>query len=187
MFLPFLSSYLNITLFFYFRETQQDVTVILMETNAANGEKKVWIRGSGNSHLTKHETQDKWRETDAVEVRSIDENRGGENEDEEEEERKKSLLFLVLPKWISRLISSGDVVVHCLTASYKYRLSSERTTSQHRPLCGRKQRKWMVMQTTEEKTREEEKQLKGGCKLVSVRRSSLVKKPTQTWRKWNEG
>lgn len=100
---------------------------------------------------------------------------------------KKSLLFLVLPKWISRLISSGDVVVHCLTASYKYRFSSERTTSQHRPLCGHKQRKWMVMQTTEEKTREEEKQLKGGCKLVSVRRSSLVKKPTQTRRKWNEG
>lgn len=89
MFLPFPSSYLNITLFFYFRETQQDVTVILMETNAANGKKKVWIHGSGNSHLTKHETQDKWRETDAVEVRSTDENRGGENEDEEEEERKK--------------------------------------------------------------------------------------------------
>lgn len=40
MFLPFPSSYLNITLFFYFRETQQDVTVILMETNAANEKKK---------------------------------------------------------------------------------------------------------------------------------------------------
>lgn len=46
MFLPFLSSYLNITLFFYFRETQQDVTVILMETNAANGKKSLdpWER-----------------------------------------------------------------------------------------------------------------------------------------------
>lgn len=47
MFLPFPSSYLNITLFFYFRETQQDVTVILMETNAANGKKKFGSTGAG--------------------------------------------------------------------------------------------------------------------------------------------
>lgn len=149
--------------------------------------KKVWIHGSGNSHLTKHETQDKWRETDTVEVRSTDENRGGENEDEEEEERKKAFYFLFCQNEFQGSSAPGDVVVRCQKASYKYRLSCERTTSQHRPLCGHKQRKWMVMQTKEEKTREEEKQLKGGCKLVSVRRSSLVKKPTQTWRKWNEG
>lgn len=149
--------------------------------------KKVWIHGSGNSHLTKHESQDKWRETDAVEMRSIDENRGGENEDEEEEERKKAFYFLFCQNEFQGSSAPGDVCVHCQTASYKYRLSSERTTSQHRPLCGHKQRKWMVMQTTERKHGEEEKPLKGGCKLASMRRSSSVKKPTQTWGKWKEG
>lgn len=100
---------------------------------------------------------------------------------------KKAFYFLFCQNEFQGSSAPGDVVVRCQKASYKYRLSSERTTSQHRPLCGHKQRKWMVMQTKEEKTRAEEKQLKGGCKLVSVRRSSLVKKPTQTWRKWNEG
>lgn len=102
-------------------------------------------------------------------------------------EKKKAFYFLFCQNEFQGSSAPGDVVVRCQKASYKYRLSSERTTSQHRPLCGHKQRKWMVMQTKEEKTRAEEKQLKGGCKLVSVRRSSLVKKPTQTWRKWNEG
>lgn len=100
---------------------------------------------------------------------------------------KKAFYFLFCQNEFQGSSAPGDVVVRCQKASYKYRLSSERTTSQHRPLCGHKQRKWMVMQTKEEKTRAEEKRLKGGCKLVSVRRSSLVKKPTQTWRKWNEG
>lgn len=189
MFLPFPSSYLNITLFFHFRETQQDVTVILMETNAANGKKKSldpWerelsfdktrnsrqVKGDRRSWSAKYRWEQrrrKWRRR-------------------RRREKKKAFYFLFCQNEFQGSSAPGDVVVvRCQKASYKYRLSSERTTSQHRPLCGHKQRKWMVMQTKEEKTRAEEKQLKGGCKLVSVRRSSLVKKPTQTWRKWNEG